>query len=70
MNVEEMKQWLEYLRRVLNEPKQEVTLDSMKLFQIECALSYAIDEIEKLKEINLRLRERNNELMEVVNHLS
>lgn len=52
MNVEEMKQWLEYLRRVLNEPKKEITLDSMKLFQIECALSYAIDEIEKLKEIN------------------
>lgn len=52
MNVEEMKQWLEYLRRVLNEPKKEITIDSMKLFQIECALSYAIDEIEKLKEIN------------------
>ena len=70
MSLEEMKQWLEYLRRVLNEPKKEITIDIMKLFQVECSLSYAIDEIEKLKEINNSLKERNNSLTEVVNHLS
>ena len=64
-----MKQWLEYLRRVLNEPKKEITIDSMKLFQVECALSYAIDDIEKLKQINEDLRKRNTSLVNSLNNI-